>query len=74
MQHGVIPDSIADTEPTLVLGDKPELTGDTIAFLTQKRREWLAGRYISCNWNMEEFLGREEEIAKGDKLKLRLAV
>ncbi|KAL7904084.1 oxidoreductase-like protein [Trichoderma velutinum] len=61
-------------ETHAMLGDKPELTGDTIAFLTQKRREWLAGRYLSCNWDMEEFLGREEEIVKGEKLKLRLTV
>ncbi|KAM0470078.1 hypothetical protein ACHAPX_010103 [Trichoderma viride] len=61
-----------ETHP--MLGDKPELTGDTVAFLTQERREWLAGRYLSCNWDMEEFLGREEEIVKGDKLKLRLAI
>jgi hypothetical protein len=74
MRHDVKTDSIADTERSLVLGDKPELTGDTVAFLTQERREWLAGRYLSCNWDMEEFLGREEEIVKGDKLKLRLAI
>jgi hypothetical protein len=48
------------------------MTGDTIAFLTQKRREWLAGRYLSCTWDMEELLNREEEIQKGDKLKVRL--
>lgn len=31
-----------------LLTDTPELAGDTIAFLTRERREWLAGRYISC--------------------------
>jgi NAD(P)-dependent dehydrogenase (short-subunit alcohol dehydrogenase family) len=30
--------------------DKPELPGDTIVFLLQERRDWLAGRFISCNW------------------------
>jgi NAD(P)-dependent dehydrogenase (short-subunit alcohol dehydrogenase family) len=30
--------------------DKPELPGDTIAWLIKERREWLAGRFISCNW------------------------
>ncbi|KIX05598.1 uncharacterized protein Z518_06470 [Rhinocladiella mackenziei CBS 650.93] len=52
--------------------DTPELAGDTIAFLTQKRRQWLTGRYISCTWDMEELLGREDEIQQGDKLKVRL--
>lgn len=52
--------------------DKTELAGDTIAFLTQARQEWLAGRWLSCNWDMEEFLSRKEEIISQDKLKMRL--
>ncbi|KAF2135440.1 uncharacterized protein K452DRAFT_293214 [Aplosporella prunicola CBS 121167] len=56
------------------LSDKPELAGDTIVFLSHKRREWLAGRYISCRWDMPEFLAREKEIVDGDKLKLKLVV
>lgn len=32
----------------VVLIDTAELPGDSIAFLTRERREWLAGRYISC--------------------------
>jgi NAD(P)-dependent dehydrogenase (short-subunit alcohol dehydrogenase family) len=54
--------------------DKPEVAADTIVFLTQKRREWLAGRYIDCTWDMEEFLAKEKEIVDGDKLKMRLIV
>ncbi|OKL59689.1 hypothetical protein UA08_05021 [Talaromyces atroroseus] len=54
--------------------DKPELTGDTIVFLTQERREWLAGRYLSCTWDMQELLEREDEITKGDKFKVRLVL
>ncbi|CAG9992926.1 unnamed protein product [Clonostachys byssicola] len=54
------------------LKDKPELTGDTIAFLTQERREWLSGRYISCTWDMEEFLNQEAQIVKDDKLKVQM--
>lgn len=30
-----------------LLNDSPELPGDTIAFLTRERREWLRSRYIS---------------------------
>lgn len=56
------------------LTDKPELAGDTIVFLAHKRREWLAGCYISCKWDMPEFLERETEIVEGDKLKVRLVV
>ncbi|RYO86221.1 hypothetical protein DL766_009594 [Monosporascus sp. MC13-8B] len=27
---------------------QPELAGDTVIYLTSKRREWLAGRHINC--------------------------
>ena len=30
--------------------DKPELPADTITWLVKERRQWLAGRFISCNW------------------------
>lgn len=32
------------------LTDTPELCGDSLAFMTRERREWLAGRYISCEF------------------------
>lgn len=54
--------------------DTPELAGDTIAWLTSERREWLAGRYVSCNWDMTELLVRREEIVEKDLLKLKLAL
>jgi len=62
-----------ETHSTL-LTDKAEVASDTIVYLTQTRREWLAGRYISCVWDMPEFLSREEEIVQGDKLKVRLVL
>jgi hypothetical protein len=43
-----------------------------MCFLTQKRREWLAGRYISCTWDMPEFLSKEKEIVDEDKLRMRM--
>ena len=54
--------------------DTPELAGDTIAWLTCEKRDWLAGRYISCNWDMTELLVRRDEIVEKDLLKLKLAV
>jgi hypothetical protein len=45
-----------------------------MVFLTQEKREWLAGRYVSFNWDMPTFLSKEEEIVKGDKLKMRLVI
>lgn len=57
-----------------MLTDSPELAADTIVFLTKGKRDWLAGRYVACPWNMEEFLAKREEIVKGDLLKVRMAV
>jgi NAD(P)-dependent dehydrogenase (short-subunit alcohol dehydrogenase family) len=56
------------------LVDTPELAGDTCVWLGAERREWLAGRYVSAGWDLEELEGRKEEIVKGDLLKVRLAV
>lgn len=56
------------------LVDTPELGGDTIAWLTQDRQEWLSGRYLSANWDMEEIFSRKEEIISGDKLKVKLSL
>ncbi|MCJ1238290.1 hypothetical protein MMC14_006279 [Varicellaria rhodocarpa] len=57
-----------------IFTDTPELAADTMVFLTSEKREWLRGRYISCNWNMPEFIGKEEEIVREDKLKIKLNV
>lgn len=56
------------------LGDDPRLAGDTVAWLTETRREWLAGRYLSCTWDMEEVFSRKDEIVKKDMLKVRLVL
>jgi hypothetical protein len=58
----------------VVLIDKPEMAVDSLVFLTQERREWLAGRYLSLNWDMPTLLSMKDEIVKGDKLKVRLVV
>ena len=57
-----------------ILTDTPELGGDTAVWLTSERREWLRGRYVSVNWDMEEFAGMKNRVAKEDLLKMKLAV
>lgn len=47
---------------------------DSICYLTRERRPWLAGRYISCNWDFPELFSREKEIVDGDKLKVKLVI
>ncbi|RHZ57451.1 hypothetical protein CDV55_104986 [Aspergillus turcosus] len=56
------------------LNETPELAGDAMSWLTQERREWLGGRYVSVTWDMEELLQKREEIVREDKLKMRLVV
>lgn len=56
------------------LVDKVELGADMTVWLTAERREWLAGRYVAVNWDVDELLGKKEKIVKEDLLKVRLDV
>ncbi|TNY18905.1 3-oxoacyl-reductase [Rhodotorula diobovata] len=74
---GAVRTQITVNEPSELrdrLPHKPDLPGDTIVWLVSSRREWLAGRYVSCPWDMEELVRRQQEIVEGDKLKVRLAI
>ncbi|GKZ81446.1 hypothetical protein AnigIFM56816_005967 [Aspergillus niger] len=66
-------DVIPESERGDIFVDHPRLCGDTVAWLTQERRDWLAGRLISVSWDMLELNARREEIIRGDKLKLKFA-
>ncbi|THY93250.1 NAD-P-binding protein [Aureobasidium pullulans] len=57
-----------------VLCDQPQLAADTVAWLVNEKREWLAGRYVSVTWDMKEFLEKKDEIVKKDLLKVRMLV
>jgi NAD(P)-dependent dehydrogenase (short-subunit alcohol dehydrogenase family) len=57
-----------------VLIDQPALAADTFVWLTAERRDWLASRYISCTWDMEELVGMKDKIVERDLLKIRLDV
>ncbi|KAK9428078.1 hypothetical protein V1505DRAFT_410867 [Lipomyces doorenjongii] len=57
-----------------LLVDSAQLAADTMTWLTQERREWLMGRYISSNWDLPELMSKQEEIVNGDKLKMRMVV
>ena len=39
-----------------------------------RRRDWLASRYVSCTWDMEELVSMKDKIVKNDLLKVRLDV
>lgn len=71
---GVQTDMTAGWEYIDRLQDTPQMVADTLVFLTQERREWLACRYVDSRWDMEEFMQKKEEIIQRDLLMVRLAV
>lgn len=54
--------------------DTAALSGDSLVWLAKERREWLAGRYISANWDVKELEDKKDDILRGDLLKVRMAV
>lgn len=56
------------------LVDTPELAANTLVWLTKDRKEWLSGRLMVVNWDVDELEAKKEEVVKGDKLKVRLVV
>ena len=56
------------------MNDDVGLCGAFLVWLTKEKREWLSGRYMSANWDVENLEGMKEEIVKGDKLKMRMVV
>ena len=57
-----------------LLDDDIELVGGWCTWLTKQRREWLSGRYVSVNWDVDELEGMKSKIVEGDLLKMRMAV
>ncbi|GAB7354183.1 hypothetical protein MBLNU459_g4736t1 [Dothideomycetes sp. NU459] len=61
------------------LTDDPELCGAFCVWLTKTREggegvEWLGGRQLVAKWDVDELLGRKEEIVSKDLLKTKLAL
>ncbi|KAF1809297.1 NAD(P)-binding protein [Eremomyces bilateralis CBS 781.70] len=57
-----------------ILTDDIGLVGGFLTWLTKEKRDWLSGRYVSVNWDVEQLESMREEIVKEDKLKFRMAV
>ncbi|KAF2166581.1 hypothetical protein M409DRAFT_66597 [Zasmidium cellare ATCC 36951] len=74
---GGVPTELALGMPKQFQGgliDTPELAADSMVWLTAERREWLAGRYVSVNWDMKEFLDKRAKIEEQNLLKVRMDV
>lgn len=57
-----------------VLNDSPQLAGDFFMKSTSQRKQWLAGRYVSVNWDWDELEAESSNIVAKDLLKVRLAL
>ncbi|KAL6720592.1 hypothetical protein ACLMJK_002516 [Lecanora helva] len=55
-----------------IFTESPELSGDSVVYLTSEKRPWLGGRYVNCMWDLPELMSRKDEIVRDDKLKVRL--
>lgn len=60
----------------LVLVDEPSLCGAFCVWLTKDTKEtrWLSGRFLSARWDVEELMGKKEEVIEKDLLKMRMTV
>ncbi|KAI4233819.1 MAG: hypothetical protein LQ349_004170 [Xanthoria aureola] len=67
------PEAIPDHFKHVVV-ETPQLSADTIIYLVKEKRQWLAGRYINCTWDMPQIMAMEDDIVKGDKLKVRMVL
>ncbi|KAI4108954.1 MAG: hypothetical protein LQ339_002073 [Xanthoria mediterranea] len=67
------PEAIPDHFKHVVV-ETPQLSADTIIYLVKEKRPWLAGRYINCTWDMPQIMAMEDDIIKGDKLKVRMVI
>ena len=56
----------------VVFIETPELSADSIVYLTSEKRDWLGGRYTNCAWDLPELIAKKDEIVNEDKLKVRL--
>ncbi|KAK6958283.1 hypothetical protein Daesc_001081 [Daldinia eschscholtzii] len=65
---------VMDPELRKLFTETPELSADSLVYLTSERRDWLAGRYINVFWDLPELMEKKDEIVKGDKLKVRLVL
>ncbi|KAL7622415.1 hypothetical protein AAE478_007920 [Parahypoxylon ruwenzoriense] len=70
---------IVDTDTTFdafkpYAKDTPFLTGSVTVYLSAKRPDYLRGRHLVANWDVEELEARREEIETSSLLKLGLNI
>jgi hypothetical protein len=58
----------------IVFVETPELSADSLVYLSSEKREWLGGRYINVTWDLPQLMAKKDEIIKRDMLKVKLVV
>lgn len=53
--------------------DTPELPGGFCIYLASSRADYLNGRYVSANWDVDELEAMKEDILTNDKFKMVLS-
>lgn len=70
LQPGVVAtEMVVDAFKRFAL-DTPELVGDIGVWLSTDAAEFLNGRFISANWDVEDLMEMKEKIVSGNDLKM----
>lgn len=52
--------------------DSPDLVGAMVVYLCSERAQWLSGRFVSANWDVEDLEKRRDEVVEKGLLRLDL--
>ncbi|KAF2488334.1 NAD(P)-binding protein [Lophium mytilinum] len=71
---GMIVTDMAESHPEVLhfCGDTVELAAGTAVYLASPQAQFLSGRYMSANWDVDDLEARKTEIIEGDLLKMDL--
>lgn len=56
------------------LTDDVSLSADFLVWLAREKRDWLSGRFVSANWDVEELEAAKEDIIARNLFKFRMTV
>jgi len=72
---GGVPTALAKGMPVDLhahLVDEPDLAAGFAVWLCSGKADWAKGRYLSCNWDVDELTHRKDQIIRDDLLVNRL--
>ncbi|GFG24150.1 estradiol 17-beta-dehydrogenase 11 [Aspergillus udagawae] len=74
LHPGMIPTDMGNSASWLApfMKDTADLCGGTAVWLSSGDRQFLSGRYVAANWDVEELEARKEEIIQDNLLTVRL--